>query len=188
MEEMMRRDRTEKARRPGTAQFDDLDDIVAEVFASLDGGDTVSDEEPIWPQRPAELRNSPQRRTSPSLEPREPAEVAEEDGEPASQHEREAEHSHEHSRPEYIGAPATAEPPPEELHLTAGSLALEPEEKDFVRQAATWLATRANAESLLNCVRIAILEYQASPEHFASVVGPNGLSRSRPTAEGEQDG
>jgi hypothetical protein len=184
MEEMMRRDRTEKAPRPGAMQLDDLDDIVAEVFASLDGGDdTVSDEESMGPQRPVELRNGPHRRTSSSLERREPAEIAEEKGEPAIHHEKETEHSFSERE-----ASANAEPPPEGLNLNAGSLALEPEEEDFVRQAATWLATRANAESLLNCVRIAILEHQASSEHFTRAAGPSGLSKSIPPAEGEQGG
>jgi hypothetical protein len=62
------------------------------------------------------------------------------------------------------GAPADAELRAEGLPSSAGSLAIATDEEDFVRQAVAWLASHSNAEGVLDRVRVAILEHNASPE------------------------
>ena len=60
----MLRDRMERARRLGVAEFADLEEIVAEVLASLDGEDPAGDEEPLALRRAIDKRAGPQRRSS----------------------------------------------------------------------------------------------------------------------------
>jgi hypothetical protein len=180
MEEMMLRDRTDRARRPGAAEFTDLDDIVAEVFASLAGEDVAGDEEPAAPRRATEKRAGLQRRTSAVLERREPAEVAEEGMERASSG---LDDRAEHTFADHPDPPANAEPPVDELYSQAEALAIAAEDADLVRQATTWLATRPNAEQLLDRIRVAILEF-TSPQHF----GEGNPSTSRSSPEGEKGG
>jgi hypothetical protein len=181
MEEMMLlRDRTDRARRLGTKEFADLDDIVAEVFASLNGEDAADDLERTAPRRALEKRAGPQRQTSAVPERREPAEVAEDGIDRApSEPKDEAEHAFaDHPDP-----PADAELPVDELHSRGEALAIAAEEADFVREAAAWLAIRPNVEQLLDRVRVAVLEY-TGPQHFGE--GDPATSRSSP--EGEKGG
>jgi hypothetical protein len=180
MEEMMLRDRTDRARRPGAAEFADLEDIVAEVFASLAGEDVAGDGETAAPRRAIEKRAGPQRRTNAVLERREPADVAEEGMERASS---EPDDGAEHTFADHPDPPANAELPVDELYSHAEAAAIAAADADFVRQAAAWLATRANAEQLLDRVRVAIVEY-TDPQHFGE--GDPDTSRSSP--EGEKGG
>jgi hypothetical protein len=160
----MRQERLERSRQPAARGHDELDDIVAQVFAALDGDDLSDDEAPIGLRRPVEQRNVPQRRTGASPEARDPEEAAEGGIPPASfDLEEDAEQSFS-GRP---GAPADAEPRAEGLRSSTGSLAIATDEEDFVRQAAAWLASRSNAEGVLDRVRVAILEHNAPPKPLA---------------------
>jgi hypothetical protein len=161
---MMRRERTERSRQPTAGGFDELDDIVAQVFASLDGGDLADEETPIGPRRPIEQRNARQRRAGAAAEDRDLEEVAEGDMPPPSSYPEEGAEQSFIDRP---GAAAVAELQAGGLRSSAGSLALAADEEDFVRQAAAWLATRPDAERLLNQVRVAIFEYHAAAERLA---------------------
>jgi hypothetical protein len=181
MEEMMLRDRTDRARRPGPAEFTDLEDIVAEVFASLAGEDVAGDEEPTAPRRAVEKRNGPQRRSSPSPERRQSAEAAEDGVEAAlSPPEDGAEHAFA-DRPD---PPADPELPTDESYSRGEPLAITAEDADFVRQAAAWLAPRPNVEQLLDRVWVAVVECRSRPQHFGE--GDPDTSRSSP--EGEKGG
>jgi hypothetical protein len=158
----MRRERTERARQVGTAAFDDLDAIVAQVFASLDTEDVADGEERAAPRRTLDQRNVLRRRTSTLLDGRDPEEVAEGDNIPPASFDSEESGAHPFSdRP---GAPADAELRTEGLRSSTGSLAIATDEEDFVRQAAAWLASRSNAEGVLDRVRVAISEHKASPK------------------------
>jgi hypothetical protein len=179
MEELMLRDRTDKARRLGRADIADLEDIVAEVFASLAGADAADDEEPAGPRRTVEKRTGPQRRTSAVPERRQPAEVAEDGVEAALSP---PEDGAEHAFSDHPYMPVDAELPAHELsHAEAAAIAAA--DADFVRQAAAWLASRSNPEQLLERVRVAVLEY-TGPQHF----GEGDAAISRSTAEGDKDG
>jgi hypothetical protein len=167
---MMRRERTERSRQPA-AGYDDLDDIVAQVFASLDGGDRADDEVPSRPRRPTEQRNVLHRHASVSPEGRDPEDVAEGDMPPPSSLPEEATERSFADRP---GAAAVAELRAEGLRSSAGSLALAADEEDFIRQAAAWLATRPEAERLLDQVRVAIFEHHAAAERLARPVAADG--------------
>jgi hypothetical protein len=173
----MLRDRTDKARRLGAADIADLEDIVAEVFASLAGDDAAGDEEPAVPRRAVEKR--PQRRTSVVPERRRPAEVAEDGMEAALSP---PEDGAEHAFSDHPDMPVDAELPPNESYSHAKAAAMAAADADFVRQAAAWLASRANAEQLLDRVRVAMLEY-TGPQHFGA---DPAISRSSP--EGEKGG
>jgi hypothetical protein len=142
----MRRERTERSRQPPTG-YNDLDDIVEQVFAALDCHDLADDEAPI------QERNALQRRTGAPPKGRDPEEAAK-----APSLDPEQPFS---DRP---GAPADAELPAEGFRSSTGSLAIATDEEDFVRQAAAWLASRSNAEGVLDRVRVAILEYAVSVE------------------------
>jgi hypothetical protein len=146
----MRQGRTERARQPA-AGYDELNEIVAQVFAALDGGDLADDEAPI------EGRNVFQRRTGAPSEGRDSKEAAEAVS-------FDPEESAEQSSSDRPGVPADAEMRAEGLRSSAGSLAIATDEEDFVRQAAAWLASRSNAEGVLDRVRVAILEHTASVE------------------------
>jgi hypothetical protein len=180
MEEIMLRDRTDKARRLGAADIADLEDIVAEVFASLAGEDAAGDEEPAVPRRAVEKRTGPQRRTSAVPERRQPADVAEDGVEAALSP---PEDGAEHAFSDHPDMPVDAELPANELYSDAEAAAIAAADADFVRQAAAWLASRANAEQLLDRVRVAVLEY-TGPQHFGE--GDPAISRSSP--EGEKGG
>jgi hypothetical protein len=175
MEELMRRDRTDKARRLGAADIADLEDIVAEVFASLAGEDAADDEEPAAPRR-----TGPPRRTSAVPERRQPADVAEDGVEAAL---CPPEDGAEHAFSDHPDMPVGAELPSNELYSQAEAAAIAAADADFVRQAAAWLASRSNPEQLLERVRVAMLEY-AGPQHF----GEGDATISRSTAEGDKDG
>ena len=176
----MLRDRTDRARRPGAAEFADLEDIVAEVFASLAGEDAAGDEEPAAPRRAVEKRTGPPRRTSAAPERRLPAEVAEGGAEaPLSSPEDGAERAFS-DQPDM---PVGAELPSNELYSHAGAAAIAAADADFVRQAAAWLASRSNPEQLLERVRVAVLEY-TGPQHFCE----DDAAILRSTAEGDKDG
>jgi hypothetical protein len=180
MEEIMLRDRTDKARRLGAADIADLEDIVAEVFASLAGEDAAGDEEPAVPRRAVEKRTGPQRRTSAVPERRQPAEIAEDGVEAALSP---PEDGAEHAFSDHPDMPVDAELPANELYSHTEAAAIAAADADFVRQAAVWLASRANAEQLLDRVRVAVLEY-TGPQHFGE--GDPAISRSSP--EGEKGG
>ena len=158
----MLRDRTDKARRLGAADIADLEDIVAEVFASLAGEDAAGDEDPAVPRRAIEKRTGPQRRTSAVPERRQPAEVAEDGVETALSP---PEDGAEHASSDHPDMPVDAELPSSELYSHAGAAAIAAADADFVRQAAAWLASRSNAEQLLERVKVAVLEY-TGPQHF----------------------
>ena len=174
----MLRDRTDKPRRLGAADIADLEDIVAEVFASLAGEDAAGDEEPAVPRRAVEKR--PQRRTSVVPERRRPAEVAEDGVEAALSP---PEDGAEHALSDHPDMPVDAELPANESYSHAKAAAMAAADADFVRQAAAWLASRTNAEQLLDRVRVAMLEY-TGPQHFGE--GDPAISRSSP--EGEKGG
>jgi hypothetical protein len=178
---MMLRDSTDRPRRPGPAEFTDLEDIVAEVLASLDREDATGDEEPIAPRRVIEKRAGPQRRTSAVPERRQPVEVAEDGMVPASST---AEDGDEHAFADRQDPPADPELPMDELYSRGEALAIAAEDADFVRQAAAWLATRPNAEQLLDRVWAAVVECRSGPQHFGE--GDPDTSRSSP--EGEKGG
>jgi hypothetical protein len=156
----MRRERTERSRQPPTG-YNDLDDIVEQVFAALDGDDLAIDEVPSGMRRPIEQRSVLQRRTSASPDGRDAEEVAEGGTPPASFDPNEGAEQFLSDRP---GVPADAELRTEGLRSSTGSLAIATDEEDFVRQAAAWLASRSNAEGVLDRIRVAILEHNASPE------------------------
>lgn len=160
----MRQGRTERARQAAAVGLDDLDAIVAQVFASLDGDNLADDEAPVGARRPIEQRNVLQRRTGASAEDRDPEEVAEGDMPPPSSLPEEGVGQSFADRPD---AAAVAELRAEGLRSSAGSLALAADEEDFVRQAAAWLATHPDAERLLDRVRVAIFEYNAASERRA---------------------
>jgi hypothetical protein len=183
MEELMLRDRTDTARRLGAADIADLEDIVAEVFASLAGEDAIGDDKPIAPRQAIEKRANPQRRTSAVPERRQPTEVAEDGMVPASSP---AEVGDEHAFADRPDPPADPELPMGELYSRGGgeALAIAAEDADFVRQAAAWLATRPNAEQLLDRVWLAVIECRSGPQHFGE--GDPDTSRSSP--EGEKGG
>jgi hypothetical protein len=168
----MRRERTERSRQP-TAGYDDLDDIVAQVFASLDGDDLADDEVPSRPRRPIEQRNVLQHQTGISPEGRDPEEVGEGDMPPPSPLPEEGTERSFADRPD---AAAVAELRAEGLRSSAGSLALAADDEDFVRQAAAWLATRPDAERLLDRVRAAIFEYNAASERLARPIAADDPS------------
>jgi len=176
----MLRDRTDGARRPRAAEFTDLEDIVAEVFASLAGQDVAGDKEAAAPRRAIEKRAGPQLRTNAVPERRKPADVAEEGMERVSS---EPDDGTEHTFADHPDPRANAELPVDGSYSQAEALAIAAEDADFVRQAATWLATRPNAEQLLDRVRVAILEF-TGPQHLGE--GDPGTSRSSP--EGEKGG
>ena len=173
----MLRDRTDRGRRPGAAEFADLDDIVAEVFASLAGQDVAGDKEAAAPRRAIEKRAGPQLRTNAVPERRKPADVAEEGMERVSS---EPDDGTEHTFADHPDPRANAELPVDGSYSQAEALAIAAEDADFVRQAATWLATRPNAEQLLDRIRVAILEF-TGPQHFGE--GNPGTSRSSPESE-----
>ena len=179
----MLRDRTDKARRLGRADIADLEDIVAEVFASLAGADAADDEEPAGPRRAVEKRANLRRRTSAVPERPQPAEVAEDGTVPASSP---AEVGDEHAFADRPDPPADPELPMGELYSRGGgeALAIAAEDADFVRQAAAWLATRPNAEQLHDRVWVAVIECRSGPQHFGE--GDPDTSRSSP--EGEKGG
>jgi hypothetical protein len=173
----MLRDRTDKARRLGAADIADLEDIVAEVFASLAGEDAAGDEEPAVPRRAVEKRTGPQRRTSAVPERRQPAEVAEDGVEAALSP---PEDGAEHAFSDHPDMPVDPELPANELYSHAEAAAIAAADADFVRQAAAWLATRPNVEQLLDRVRAAVFEYVNS-QQFGE--GDPGAS-----PEGDKDG
>jgi rhodanese-related sulfurtransferase len=175
----MRRERTERARQVGTAAFDDLDAIVAQVFATLDTEDVADGEERAAPRRTLDQRNVLRRRTSTLLDGRDPEEVAEGDIPPASFDSEESAAQPFSDRP---GAPADAELRTEGLRSSTGSLAIATDEEDFVRQAAAWLASRSNAEGVLDRVRVAISEHKASPKP------PPGATAGDPPGGSERGG
>jgi hypothetical protein len=177
MEELMLRDRTDKARRLGAADIADLEDIVAEVFASLAGVDAADDEEPAAPRRAVEKRTGPPRRTRAVPERHQPAEVAE--GGVLSPREEGAEHAFS----DHPDMPVDAELPSNELHSHAEAAAIAAADADFVRQAAAWLASRSNAEQLLDRVKAAVLEY-TGPQHL----GEGDAAISSFAAEGHKGG
>jgi hypothetical protein len=177
MEEIMLRDRTDRARRLGAAEFADLEEIVAEVLASLDGEDAAGDEEPLALRRAIDKRAGPQRRTSAVPERREPPEVAEDGREQGSSA---PEEGSEQVFTDHPDPPADAELPVDELYSRTEALAIAVEDADFVRQATAWLATRPNVEQLLDRVRAAVFEYVNS-QQFGE--GDPGAS-----PEGDKDG
>jgi hypothetical protein len=179
----MLRDRTDKARRLGRADIADLEDIVAEVFASLAGADAADDEEPAGPRRAGEKRANLRRRTSAVPERPRPAEVAEDATVPASSP---AEVGDEHAFADRPDPPADPELQMGELYSRGGgeTLAIAAEDADFVRQAAEWLATRPNAEQLLDRVWGAVIECRSGPQHF----GEGDPDTSRSSSEGEKGG
>jgi hypothetical protein len=161
----MRRERTERAKQPSTG-YDDLDDIVEQVFAALDGDDLANDDVPTGTRRPIEQRSVLRRRTSASADGGNPEEGAEGDIPSAS---FDPEEGAEQSFSDRLGAP-DAELRAEGLRSSTGSLAIAADEEDFIRQAAAWLACRTNAEGVLERVRVAILEHNASPEPPARAI------------------
>jgi hypothetical protein len=182
MEDMMLRDRTDRARRLGPAEFADLEEIVAEVLASLDGEDTAGRERPTAPRRAVEKRAGPQRRISPVPEGRKPAEVAEDEIERTSSV---AENGAEHAFADHPDPTADAKLPADELYSRAEVLAIAAEDADFVRQAAAWLATRPNVEQLLERVRVAVAVLECTgPQHL----GEDDPTPSRSSGEGEKGG
>jgi hypothetical protein len=183
MEEMMLRDRTDRARRPGPAEFTDLEDIVVEVLASLDREDSTGDEESTALRRAIEKRARPQRRTSAVPERRQPAEAVEDGMVSASSAAKDGD---EHAVADRPDPPADPELRMGELYSRGGgeALAIAAEDADFVRQAAEWLATRPNAEQLLDRVWGKVIECRSGPQHFGE--GDPDASRSSP--EGEKGG
>jgi len=177
----MLRDRTDKARRLGAADIADLEDIVAEVFASLAGEDAAGDEEPAVPRRAVEKRTGPRRWTSAVPERRQPAEVAEDGVEAALST---PEDGAEHAFSDHPYMPVDAELPSNELHSHAEAAAIAAADADFVRQAAAWLASRSNPEQLLERVRVAVLEY-TGPQHFGE---GDAAAISRSAEESDKDG
>jgi hypothetical protein len=165
-EVVMRRERTERARQPSTG-YDDLNDIVEQVFAALDGDDLANDGVPTRTRRPIEQRSVLQRRTSASVDGGDPEDSGEGGISSASFYPEEGAEQFFSDRP---GAP-DAEPRAERFRSSAGSLAIAADEEDFICQAAAWLARSSNAEGVLDRIRVAILEHNASPEAPARATG-----------------